>query len=294
MIPNGDQAGVVRVGILTVVHLVHGGVRDVLNRAIRHLGEDDELLAGACYHDALGRMHRDRLKLGVARLAVGHPLLNPLNEHPVIKRIGIDAGTPTVRQLPRCLEQQQAAPGCSWKDAPPTGFAKQILVILLRLKTKQRQSEAVLAAGFPVAAATVAAVLGEQWHDRVGEVYRLFSSDRLDLKWNRGRPAGLGDHGNNAFAVGQRLRQPVGDPHEAAWLGREMGVASLIREAPVAIGLRDEQLQTGIGSVKGDAADFRTVPTGSRDGQLGQCRRSSQQGSSNHHSQACNPPKICR
>ena len=203
-------------------------MRDVLNRAIRHLGKDDELLAGAWYHDALGRMHCDRLKLRVARLTVGHPLLNPFYEHPVIKRTGIDAGAAAVRQLPRCLEQQQAAPGCGRKDAPPTGFAKQILVILLRLKTKQRQLEAVLAAGFPVATATVAAVLGEQWHDRVGEVYRLFSSDRLDLEWNRGRPAGLGGRGNEALAVGQRLRQPVGDPHEAAWLGREMGVASLI------------------------------------------------------------------
>ena len=45
-----------------------------------------------------------------------------------------------------------------------------------------------------------------------------------------------------------------------------MGVASLISEAPVDIGLRDEQLQTGIGSVKRDAVYFRTVPTGSRDG----------------------------
>ena len=131
----------------------------------------------------------------------------------------------------------------------------------MRLKAEQRQLETVLPAGFPVATAAVAAVLGEQWHDRVGEVHRPFSSDRLDLEWNRGRPARLGGRGDDARAVGQGLRQPVGDPHEAAWLSRESGVTGLIGDAPGGIGFRDKQLHASIGPVKRDAADLGSVPT---------------------------------
>ena len=294
MTPDGDQAGVVGVGVLTVVRLVHGGVRDVLDRAIRHSGEDDELLAGAWLHDALSRVKRDRLELGIVGLAVGHSLPDPLHEHPVIKRIGINPRASAVRQLPCRLEQEQTALRRGRENSAPASLAKQILVILLRLEAEQRQLETVLPTGFPVATAAVAAVLGEQWHDRVGEVHRPFSSDRLDLEWNRGRPARLDGRGDDALAVGQWFRQPVGDPHEAAWLGRENGVTGLVGDTPGDIGFRDEQLHAGIGPVKRDAADLDTVPTRCRDGQLGQRRRSSRQGNSNHRSQACDSPKICR
>ena len=294
MTPDGDQAGVVGVGVLTVVRLVHGGVRDVLDRAIRHSGEDDELLAGAWLHDALSRVNRDQLELGIVGLAVGHPLPDPLHKHPVIKRTGINSRASAVRQLPCRLEQEQTALRRGRENSAPASLAKQILVILLRLEAEQRQLETVLPAGFPVATAPVAAVLGKQWHDRVGEVYRLFSGNCLNLERDSGRPARLGGRGDDARTVGQRLHQPVGNSHQAAWLCHEGGVAGLIGDTPVGIGFRDEQLHASIGSAKRDAANLRTVPTRCRDGQLGQRRRSSRQSDSNHRSQVRNRPKICR
>ena len=45
-----------------------------------------------------------------------------------------------------------------------------MLVIFARLEAQQRELETVLAAGFAVAAATVAAQLGKDGHDLIGEI----------------------------------------------------------------------------------------------------------------------------
>ena len=83
--PSGNQTGVVRLGVLTVVRLVHGGVGNVLDRPVGHPGQDDELLASAWLHDALGRMHLDGFKARIVWLAVRHSLAYPLDDRLVIK-----------------------------------------------------------------------------------------------------------------------------------------------------------------------------------------------------------------
>ena len=70
------------------------------------------------------------------------------------------------------LEQQQAVSGAAGKSAAAAVFLDQRLVVELRLEAEQRQLEAVLAARLAVAAAGVAAELGEDRHDLVGEVDR--------------------------------------------------------------------------------------------------------------------------
>ena len=74
--------------------------------------------------------------------------------------------------LPAALSSSRLLSGAAGNDAPAAGFLDQGGVIELRLEAEQRQLEAVLAARLAVAAAGVAAELGEDRHDLVAEVDR--------------------------------------------------------------------------------------------------------------------------
>ena len=99
--------------------------------------------------------------VGIGLLAVGHALLDPAPHQAIGGRIELDPLAAAVRQAGRRLEQQQALIGRGREEPAAAAFLHEVLVILLRLEAEQRQAEAVLAARLAVAAAAVAAVLGE-------------------------------------------------------------------------------------------------------------------------------------
>ena len=83
--------------------------------------------------------------------------------------------------------EQQAGVGRGGKDPPAAPFLDERLVVEGRLEAEQAQPEAVLAARLAVAAAGVAAELGEDRHDLVGEVDRQPRGEVLDGHRNRRR-----------------------------------------------------------------------------------------------------------
>ncbi|MBI3331425.1 MATE family efflux transporter, partial [Candidatus Peregrinibacteria bacterium] len=70
------------------------------------------------------------------------------------------------------LEQEEAIIRSGGEEPPAAGFLDDGHVVEVGLEPQQRQTEAVLAAGLAVAAAAVAADLGEDRHHLVGEVDR--------------------------------------------------------------------------------------------------------------------------
>ena len=105
------------------------------------------------------------------------------------------------------LEQQQALVGRGREQPPAAAFLHQVLVILRRLEAEQRQLEAVLAARLAVAAAAVAAELGEDRHDLIGEVDRQVGDEVRHLHLDVAVDARRGDDMHGRFAFGNRRDQ---------------------------------------------------------------------------------------
>ena len=79
---------------------------------------------------------------------------------------------PAWAMMPVALSSSRLLSGAAGTDASAAIFLDEGLVIEFRHEAEQRQGEAVLAARLAVAAAAVAAELGEDRHDLVGEVDR--------------------------------------------------------------------------------------------------------------------------
>ena len=166
-----------------------------------------------------------------------------------------------MRQLPRRLQQQQAALGCGWKNAAATRLSEQILVILLGLEAEQGKLEAILTAGLAMTPAAAAAMLGKKRDNRVGKAHRLFAGNRPHLERNNSYLACLGARGDNPGAVSQWLHQAVGDSHQAGRLGNQGGFAGLVGKRAISECLCDEQLLSGISTVKCNAIQVLASPT---------------------------------
>ena len=80
------------------------------------------------------------------------------------------------------LGQQQTLPRCGERDPAAAGFGDDVFVVLGRFKAEQRQPEAVLAPALTVAAATVAAMLGEDRNDLTDEVDRWIVANPVDCQ----------------------------------------------------------------------------------------------------------------
>ena len=81
---------------------------------------------------------------------------------------------------PVALSSSRLLLGRGGEQAAAAAFLHERCVVELGLEAEQRQREAVLAAGLAVAAAGVAAELGEDRHDLVGEVDRQVLAHRRD------------------------------------------------------------------------------------------------------------------
>ena len=98
--------------------------------------------------------------------------MDPLPQQNVVDTVLPRAGSSSVSQLVGRLGHQQAAGRGRDEHATATGFLDQGVVVSHRVETEDRQFEAVLAGLLAVAASTVTAELGEQWHDVVEEMDR--------------------------------------------------------------------------------------------------------------------------
>ena len=121
---------------------------------------------------------RDDGRIAVA--AVGHPLLDPAVEHAVFVAADVHPLAAAVRRAPLGLSSSRLSPGEEGKQPSATSLLHQEFVIVLGIKSQERQLEAVLAAGLAVAAAAVAAELREDRDDLVLEVDRNLSATALD------------------------------------------------------------------------------------------------------------------
>ena len=75
-----------------------------------------------------------------------------------------------MRNSRRRLQEQQAAIGRGWKKPAPPRLFDQVLVVFGWFEPMQRQFEAVLPARFSMAASGIAARLGKDWDNLVGEI----------------------------------------------------------------------------------------------------------------------------
>src|SRR5687768_8676558 len=77
-----------------------------------------------------------------------------------------------MRKTRRPFEQKQAAIGRGREETPPSSFFDEVLVILRRFESEQGEPKSVLTRRFSVAAAAIAAGLGENRDDLVWKIDR--------------------------------------------------------------------------------------------------------------------------
>jgi hypothetical protein len=85
-------------------------------------------------------------------------------------RVLLKPGAAAVRGYADRLGEQHALVGRGRKQPPPAAFFHQVLVVFGRLEAQERKFEAILTAGLAMAAAAVAAELGENRRDLIGKV----------------------------------------------------------------------------------------------------------------------------
>ena len=115
----------------------------------------------------------------------------------------VEALAAGVRHLAGGLFEQQALGRQGEIDAAAVDLARQAVVVAVGVEAEQRQAEAVLAAGRPVAAADVAAGAHEDRHHVELEADRPIGLGVLDRDRARDRPAAELDD-EVGHAVGQR------------------------------------------------------------------------------------------
>ena len=153
------------------------------------------------------------------------------------------------------LGQQQAPIRGGRKQTPPAAFLDQVLVVFGRLEAQQRELEAVLAAGFAVATAAVAAELGEDGHDLIGKVDRRFVAEMDDFDLNlSGRTSGRRGR-DRGCAIGQR-RDEAGRVDRDNALGRDRiaGRTAQVADLPAGILAVDDELLASVAAVERDGA----------------------------------------
>ena len=145
------------------------------------------------------------------------------------------------------LVQQQALAGRRGREATTTSFLDEELVIFVRVEAQQRQLEAVLATRLAVTATAIAAELGEDRHNLVGEVDRhiVGQTGDGDLQVRLlARRIGRDDRGGS---VGDRSEQPLGvNLDDVGRLAGEAHLAGMVPHLARAVDPRHEQLLAGI------------------------------------------------
>ena len=167
-----DEAGSVDRREVGGVDLELRQPRDILGGAVGEMGHHAELLAVGRPHLTIGRQDLDPHDPRRLRVARASPLGDPAGDAFVGRGARLDEFSTAVRHGGRGLEEEQAHVGRDDRHPPPAGLLDQVLVVLGWLEPQQGKPEAVLPAALPVAAATVAAVLGENRHDLRVEVER--------------------------------------------------------------------------------------------------------------------------
>ena len=161
----------------------------------------------------------------------------------------------------RCsLEEQEALVRGGGGDPPAAGLLDEMFVVLRRLKSQQREPEAVLAATLSVAAAAVAAEFREHRDHPAEELDRRIVAKTCDDQ----RHAGLGEIGEARdggdpdddlpLAIGRRDHDPLGGDR-----GEGFGFD------PVARLPGDVALMVGVGACRDGADNQLPAPFGADD-----------------------------
>jgi hypothetical protein len=143
------------------------------------------------------------------RLAGG----DPFGQHAILVRVDLEAQPALVRDRARRLEQDQAPARIARHDSPPAGLPRDRQEVGRRIVSAERQLEAVLPRGRPVAGPRVAARFRQHRLHVIAKTPGLIDlvtlNRHLDL---RGLivPAGL----NRRFAVADGNRDGVAHPHD--------------------------------------------------------------------------------
>ena len=140
----------------------------------------------------------------------------------------------------RRLLQQQAIGRRGRKESPATIFFDQKVVIVAGIESQQRQPKAVLPAELAVATSGVAAGLGENRDDLIGEIDRAGDGSFRDGKRGLGRLAAGRRGGDRHAAVGQGRDDPaVGDLDDAGGIDLILDRAGQIASPAVGIAAID-------------------------------------------------------
>ena len=166
------EACFARVGHRFLIGLIKSTLRHIARRAVGVMCGHFELLGTFEWHGELGRLHADAGHLRIAILAIRHAFANPAHEVGVVFGVRVELLPAAVGELRGAFRQKQALLRRSRKDTATTRLLHDVLIVLLRLKTEQRELEAVLPARFAVAPAAVAAAFGQNGNDVVREVQR--------------------------------------------------------------------------------------------------------------------------
>ena len=180
---------------------------------------------------------------------------NPAAHQSICMRVDLQPRAAAVRHFADRLGQQQAAVGSGRKQPPAAAFLHQVLEVLGWLKAQQRKLEAVLAAGLAVAAAAVAAQLGEDRHDLIGKVDRRLVAKVGDRGLDRsGRSGGTGGR-DRGRAIGLRHDQPGAvNPDHARGRDLVRCAAAQIAQLTAGVLAGDDQLLPGVLAVERETA----------------------------------------
>ena len=170
------------VAISVVVALVLGPAGHVLDRARRCSGRRPRAAACSCRgHDPVLGVDGDPGHGRVGRPCRRHPGGDPAADRACTRReSGSSFLPPPWGTRPVAFSRKQARVRGGGEQPPAAALLHQGLVVEVRLEAEQREPEPVLAARLAVAAAGVAAELGEDRHDLVGEVDRQVLVGVLD------------------------------------------------------------------------------------------------------------------
>ena len=205
LVRNRDESVLVHGGHGFLVGLEQGAPRHVFTMTVGVTGKDGQLLRGTQRQHPGPWMHLDRINLRVARRTVRHPLFDPADQQPVIVRVPVQPFPTPMGRKTDALQQKQAVLGRGRKQTPSTGLTHKVVVVLVRLKPKQRKPEPVLPPRLSMATTGVAPGLCENRDDLVHEMHRLRPSRTLHLhRETRRQPGGVIARHNRGAAIPAR------------------------------------------------------------------------------------------
>ena len=194
-------------GHVLVVGFKQRAAGDILGGTIRVMGRYDQLLFSIQGQCPSRRKHLQPLDNGRVGLACRHALGDPAHQTAVIVGADLQTLAASVRHLRGPLGHQQATGRIGRKHPPPSRLTDEVLEIFFRLEAEQGQTKTVLTRRLAMAATAVAAILGENGNNLIGEMQR----GGLPRMNHANRQAGR----DPIPCLGRDHRRPIGHRNDA-------------------------------------------------------------------------------